>query len=100
MLPLLTPRVSLPPRSHRIVGNQHPTMIVETTAMASVAPPPPVYQDLLRLPESVYERGHLSQAQMEALIYACQQHETRLASGARRGFLIGDGAGVGKGRTL
>lgn len=29
-----------------------------------------------------------------------QQHEVLLPSGQRAGFLIGDGAGVGKGRTV
>lgn len=29
-----------------------------------------------------------------------QQHETFLPNGDRAGFLIGDGAGVGKGRTI
>ena len=33
-------------------------------------------------------------------IFQCQQHEQFLASGERAGFLIGDGAGVGKGRTI
>ena len=32
--------------------------------------------------------------------YACQRHEGDLASGARRGFFLGDGAGMGKGRQL
>ena len=32
--------------------------------------------------------------------FQCQQHEQFLASGERAGFLIGDGAGVGKGRTI
>lgn len=29
-----------------------------------------------------------------------QQHETFLLGGERAGYLIGDGAGVGKGRTI
>ena len=33
-------------------------------------------------------------------LFQCQQHEQFLASGERAGFLIGDGAGVGKGRTI
>ena len=44
--------------------------------------------------------GAVSSAQLEAVTYACQQHEHLLPDGARRGFLIGDGAGVGKGRTI
>ena len=33
-------------------------------------------------------------------VYASQQHEQFLPDGTRAGFLIGDGAGVGKGRTI
>lgn len=32
--------------------------------------------------------------------FAPQQHETFLPGGERAGYLIGDGAGVGKGRTI
>lgn len=32
--------------------------------------------------------------------FLLQQHETFLPNGDRAGFLIGDGAGVGKGRTI
>ena len=41
-------------------------------------------------------RSKLSMLQLEAVDYACQAHETFLANKARRGFLLGDGAGVGK----
>ena len=38
--------------------------------------------------------------QLESITYASQQHEQFLPDGSRAGFLIGDGAGVGKGRTI
>ena len=38
--------------------------------------------------------------QLERLIYAGQRHESRLATGARSGYYVGDGTGVGKGRVL
>ena len=38
--------------------------------------------------------------QLEAVVYALQQHERMLPSGQRAGFFIGDGTGVGKGREL
>ena len=38
--------------------------------------------------------------QLEAVVYACQQHCNILSNGDRAGFLIGDGAGVGKGRIV
>lgn len=33
-------------------------------------------------------------------MYACQRHNRMLPTGERAGFFIGDGAGVGKGRTV
>ncbi|CAN0189134.1 unnamed protein product, partial [Ectocarpus fasciculatus] len=43
----------------------------------------------------------LSEVQMESVIYAGQQFsKPHLKNGERAGFMIGDGAGVGKGRQL
>jgi len=101
----------------RISGSQaHPTKLVQSAAMASVAPPKPSYRP--QLPANIREL--LSDAQLETLIYAGEAHcdylagawtvdETfNLVSAARddaekavrfrRGFFIGDGTGVGKGR--
>lgn len=55
--------------------------------MASV-PPPDVWYTL-SLPQEVAERRYLSALQLEAVIYACQQHEQFLPNGNRAGFLIG-----------
>ena len=44
--------------------------------------------------------GLLSALQLEAVAYAAQRHGTVMEDGTRAGFLIGDGAGVGKGRTV
>jgi hypothetical protein len=45
--------------------------------------------------------GLLSNLQLEAVLYACQRHEMLLPGGTTRaGFLLGDGAGVGKGRQI
>lgn len=48
----------------------------------------------------VVEKGALSCLQLEAIAYAGQVHGKFLPSGERAGFLLGDGAGVGKGRTV
>ena len=56
--------------------------------MASV-PPPDVWYTL-SLPPEVPERRYLSALQLEAVIYACQQHELFLPNGKRAGFLIGN----------
>ena len=54
----------------------------------------------LHIPRHVIDGGMLSALQLETIIYASQQHGTMLPSGQRAGFLVGDGAGVGKGRTI
>ncbi|GGB12856.1 methylase [Brucella endophytica] len=104
-------------QSIRILGSQaHPTKLVQSAAMASVAPPKPSYRPML--PANI--RDLLSDAQLETVIYAGEAHSGYLtgswtvdetfdlvqsaptdAKGAvrfRRGFMLGDGTGAGKGR--
>jgi len=104
-------------QSIRISGSQaHPTKLVQSAAMASVAPPKPSYRP--HLPANIREL--LSDAQLETLVYAGEAHSDYLAGAwtvdetfdlvsaarddaekavrFRRGFFIGDGTGVGKGR--
>jgi len=98
----------------------HPTPLVQSAAMAAVAPPKPSYQPLL--PDAVIDEGLLSDAQIESIIYAGEAHSGRLAGnwtvdetcdvvsaapeGAengvhfRRGWFLGDGTGCGKGRQV
>ncbi|XP_017262777.1 protein strawberry notch homolog 2 isoform X2 [Kryptolebias marmoratus] len=84
--------------SKSTVGISHPDIVVETNTLSSVPPPDITYT--LAIPQPTIDSGLLSALQLEAIIYACQQHEVILQNNQRAGFLIGDGAGVGKGRTV
>lgn len=69
------------------LGKKHPDPVVETASLSSVEPTDVWYQ--LSIPESTISSGSLSALQLEAIVYASQQHEHFLPDGSRAGFLIG-----------
>ncbi|WP_347990332.1 strawberry notch-like NTP hydrolase domain-containing protein [Methylomonas sp. AM2-LC] len=79
-------------------AKQHPGKLVQSAAMSAVEPPAPTYSP--KLPINVIDNGLLSIAQLESVVYAGQAHSEKLPSGSRKGFFIGDGTGVGKGREI
>jgi predicted RNA methylase len=108
-------------QSIRIPGAKtHPTKLVQSAAMASVAPPKPSYRP--HLPARVISDGLLSDAQIESVIHAGEAHVGELAGSwnvdetfdivtaasddaenavrFRRGWFLGDGTGAGKGRQV
>lgn len=75
----------------------HPAVLVESSAMSAVSMPKATYTP--HLPENVI-KNNLSTEQLVAVTYAGQSHEQTLPNGERKGFFIGDGTGVGKGREI
>ena len=87
------------PQKARIAGSKpHPGALVESAAMSAVDPLDVKYTP--NLPKETIVSGKLSDAQLESVIYAGQAHQEFLPNGERRGFFIGDGTGVGKGREI
>ncbi|KAA5601753.1 strawberry notch family protein [Blastochloris sulfoviridis] len=108
-------------QSIRIPGSQaHPTKLVQSAAMASVAPPKPSYRP--HLPANAVSNSLLSDAQLESVIHAGEAHGRHLAGSwtvdetfdvvsaapedaakavrFRQGWFLGDGTGAGKGRQV
>ncbi len=101
-------------------AHPHPTALVQSAAMASVAPPLPSYRP--KIHTSLITDGALSDAQLESIIYAGEAHEQHLSSWfrhdeedqrlvaceadvkggfqLRKGWFLGDGTGCGKGRQV
>jgi NTP hydrolase family protein/strawberry notch-like protein/inorganic pyrophosphatase-like protein len=87
------------PERLKIKGSiKHPTPLVQSAAMSAVTPPAPSYE--ISIPNKVVTSGKLSDIQIESIVYTGQAHEQKLPSGERKGFFIGDGTGVGKGREI
>ncbi|CAF1235122.1 unnamed protein product [Adineta ricciae] len=80
------------------LGDRHPDPVVETSSLSSVELPDITYQ--LTIPNEKIQANTLSALQLETIVYASQRHMLFLPDSTRAGFLIGDGAGVGKGRTI
>jgi hypothetical protein len=112
--------IYLPYRPSRIVidgAASHPTPLVESLAMGSIAAPKPTYVPFLT--DRLTSEGLLSEAQLETLVYAGSAFahdlpgrflpiddgcglEARDEGGDtyRAGYFLGDGTGAGKGRQL
>lgn len=106
------------------LGRPHPDILVESSSLAATELPDIHYT--LKLPQTLIDAGLLSAPQLETVCYCSQVHnewltvqtmdyakkryKSKVASNVpistadttemRKGFFLGDGAGVGKGRQL
>ncbi|KAL7986692.1 hypothetical protein Chor_012975 [Crotalus horridus] len=91
------------------IGLRHPDPVVETSSLSSVTPPEVWYKS--SIPEESIDSGWLSALQLEAITYAAQvllQNSCLSRSPPKLSpktvlvtdIMTGDGAGVGKGRTI
>ena len=105
-----------PSRIHIPGAAEHPTALVESVAMGSITAPVPTAAP--QLPHDLMERGGLSIAQAETLIYAASAHGRDISGRFqaidkgcaleassegdcyRMGYFLGDGTGAGKGRQV
>ena len=103
-----------------VAAKSHPTDLVESLAMGSIDSPSCSYRP--SLPTNLVRQGILSEPQLETIIRAGEAHQQLLnkwvlidptngkaihlpyaetnAKQERRGFLLGDGTGCGKGRQV
>ena len=111
--------VYLPYRPSRIAfdaAGEHPTALVESVAMGSIAAPAPDY--VPHLPERTVSERLLSASQLESVVYAGHAWNQLLPGrfrpakegvglmeaedgrAYRKGYFLGDGTGAGKGRQV
>ena len=76
----------------------HPARVSESAAMSAITPPVVTYKP--NISQDIIEKGVVSDVQLEAISYAGQSHSQVLPNGTTRGFFLGDGTGIGKGRTI
>ncbi|VWX51038.1 strawberry notch family protein [Novosphingobium sp. 9U] len=111
--------VYLPYRPSRIdfaAAGEHPTPLVESVAMGSIAAPKPTH--IPRLHQRIVTERMLSEPQLETVVYAGSAWEQWLPGkfvpekkgvglelsehgrAYRKGYFLGDGTGAGKGRQI
>ena len=90
-----------PQKIHFKGAQKHPSALVESLAMASVEVPDNHVK--LHIPQRLIEEGVLSEAQLVPIAQAEAAHQEFVDTPKgrmRRGYMDGDGTGVGKGRIL
>jgi hypothetical protein len=83
-----------------LTGCPHPDKLVQTSTLASILSPKITTSHHL---QEVVKLGHLSAPQLESVLHAMQKFtgpKLDVQTKTVAGFLLGDGAGVGKGRQV
>ena len=89
----------VPPKTGIQGAQKHPAKLVESAAMASVPAPKVSYTP--NLPQELITSGKLSDVQLTNIVYAGAAHSQMIPEqNTRKGYFIGDGTGVGKGRQI
>lgn len=89
----------IPPKTPVKGAKKHPAKLVESAAMAAVDAPTATYTP--NIPKELISSGALSNVQLTNIVYAGQAHSQMIPNqNKRKGYFIGDGTGVGKGRQL
>jgi DNA repair protein RadC len=76
----------------------HGAVLVESLALGTVQAP--VIKTKLESIKDIIEAGRISSAQAEQVARATDAWTVTLGTGERQGYVIGDGTGSGKGRTI
>lgn len=87
-----------PPTDLPVAAPKSQSLIVESSALASVTPPK--IETKPKIPDSIPSNGVLQAHQYQAVCQAVNAHNKLLPDGRRMGYFCGDGTGVGKTRTI
>jgi hypothetical protein len=87
-----------PPADLPVAAPKSQSLIVESSALASVTPPK--IETKPNIPDEIPSKGILQAHQYQAVCQAVNAQNKLLPDGRRMGYFCGDGTGVGKTRTI
>lgn len=87
-----------PPADLPVAAPKSQSLIVESSALASVTPPK--IETKPKIPDAIPSNGVLQAHQYQAVCQAVNAQNKLLPDGRRMGYFCGDGTGVGKTRTI
>lgn len=82
------------------IGSDHPSLLAESATLHATDTPSISAELQKELLSSKYvDPGKISNVQMQAVLLCKQSWQQFLPNGERKGFFLGDGTGLGKGRS-